>query len=202
MHSTEFNGREINLVLEAIRTRRTVREFTDKPVSNDVLETIIEAATWAPNHRQTEPWRFVVLSKDGETRELVARIVHDWTYENVRNPDPQRRVNSSAAAQKEILDAPAFMYVYSVEGPNDDVTRENYAATACAVQNLMLAAHSLGLGVGWTTGRPCLADVEATIGAEPDWAIVGALFIGYPLVKSVGKLEAERAPVGDVTTWR
>ena len=143
-------------MLEAIRTRRTIREFTDRPVSKEDLETMIEAATWAPNHRSTEPWRFIVLGKDGHMRKQVAQIVHDWTYENVKNPNPERRTRNSAEARQEILDAPAFLYVYSVEGRNDEVTQENYAATACAVQNLMLAAHSIGLGVGWS--NPSMKD--------------------------------------------
>ncbi len=190
------------MVLETIRTRRNVREFTDKAVSDDHLKTIIEAATWAPNHRHTEPWRFIVLAKDGDLRKKVAQIVCDWTYENIKNPNQKRRTNSSQAAKQEILDAPAFMYIYAIEGPNEEVTRENYAATACAVQNLLLAAHSLGIGVGWTTGRPCLADVRPTIGAEPDWQTVGALYIGYPPARPGARPEAERASVDEVTTWR
>ena len=185
------------MVLEAIRTRRNVREFIDKPVTDRDLKTIIEAATWAPNHRHTEPWRFIVLAKDGAIRKQVAQIVHDWTFDNIKNPNQKRRINSSKEAKQEILDAAAFMYVYAIQGPNEEVTRENYAATACAVQNLLLAAHSLGIGVGWTTGKPCMADVRPTIGAEPDWQTVGALYIGYPSEKP----EAERAHVDEVTTW-
>ena len=74
-------------MLEAIRTRRNVREFFDNPVADRDLKTIIEAATWAPNHRHTEPWRFIVLAKDGEARKQVAQIVYDWTYDNIKNPN-------------------------------------------------------------------------------------------------------------------
>jgi nitroreductase len=189
------------LVLDAIHARRTIREFTTEPVSNSDLETMIEAATWAPNHRGTEPWRFIVLEKDGEMRKKIAQIVHDWTYENVKNPNEVRRANSAREAQQEILDAPAFMYVYSIEGRNDEVTKENYAATAIAVQNLMLAAHSLGIGVGWSTGRPCLAPIGTAVGAEPDWDIVAALYIGHPSKTQERQSEAKRSSVNDVTTW-
>jgi len=190
------------LVIDAIRTRRNTREFTDAPVADADLTTIIEAATWAPNHRNTQPWRFIVLSKDGAMREKVAQIVYDWTYENVKNPNEERRVSSANEAKQELLDTPAFMYVYSVQGRNDEVTQENYAATACAVQNLQIAAHSLGIGVGWSTGKPCLAPVGTTIGAEPDWDIVGALYIGYPSKTQDRQAEAERNPVDDVTIWQ
>jgi hypothetical protein len=74
-------------------------------------------------------------------RKKVAQIVHDWTYENVKNPNPERRANGSAEAQQEILDSPAFMYVYSVEGRDEEVTRENYAATSCAIQQNMPPSH-------------------------------------------------------------
>jgi nitroreductase len=189
------------LVLDAIRSRRTTRDFTDAPVSDSALELIIEAATWAPNHRNTEPWRFIVLAKDGVMREKAAQIVCDWTFENVKNPNQERRISTSKEAQQEILDAPAFIYVYSVQGRDDEMTQENYAATACAVQNLQLAAHSLGIGVGWSTGKPCLANVGTAIGAEPDWDIVGALYIGYPAEAMANQPPAKRAPVNDVTIW-
>ena len=189
------------MVLDAIRARRTVRDFTEASVSDSALELLIEAATWAPNHRSTEPWRFIVLGKDGDMRKKVAQIVHDWTYENVKNPHPERRTSSAKSAQQEILDAPAFMYVYSMQGRNDEITQENYAATSCAVQNLMLAAHSLGIGVGWSTGKPCLANVGTAIGAEPDWDIVGALYIGYPGEQESQQSEVKRAAVNDVTIW-
>jgi|TARA_B100000959_G_scaffold227514_1_gene242484 nitroreductase len=189
------------LVLDTIRNRRTIREFTDAPIPNTTLEQALEAATWAPNHRNAEPWRFIVLSKDGEMREKIAKIVHNWTYENAKNPNEESRVASANDTQREILDAPAFIYVYSVQGRNEGATKENYAATACAVQNLMLAAHSMGIGVGWSTGRPCLAPIDTTIGAEPDWDIVGALYIGYPSETRDRRSEAKRIPVNDVTIW-
>lgn len=189
------------MVLDAIRTRRNTRDFTNDPISDSALELMIEAATWAPNHRNTQPWRFITLSKNSAMRAKVAQIVHNWTFENVKNPNNERRISSSIEAQQEILDAPAFMYVYSVQGRNDEITQENYAATACAVQNLMLAAHSLGIGVGWSTGKPCLANVETAIGAEPDWDIVGALYIGYPAEPQTTQPEATRNAVNEVTIW-
>ena len=186
------------MVLEIIRSRRNIREFTDENVPESALKIIIEAATWAPNHRNTEPWRFIVLTKESDMRKKVAEIIKDWVYQNVKNPNPERRIASSKSAMQEIIDAPAFIYVYSVQGPNEEVTHENYAATACAVQNLMLAARSIGLGVGWSTGKPCLANVGTSVGAEPDWDIVGALYIGYPAAAAA---IAKRLAVDDVTTW-
>ncbi|MBO05053.1 MAG: hypothetical protein CL731_08595 [Chloroflexi bacterium] len=194
-------SRRTILVLDAIRNRRNIREFTDDLVDNEILFQIIEAATWAPNHRNTEPWRFIVLAKNGDMRSKVAKIVHDWTYENVKSPNPERRTNSAREAEQEILDSPSFIYVYSVQGRDEEMTRENYSATSCAIQNLMLTAHSLGLSVGWSTGKPCLAPVDTAIGAEPDWDIVGALYIGYPKDIDSANRTAKRTPVNEITTW-
>ena len=170
-----------NPVLTAIRTRRTVREFLDAPVPRDVLERVIEAATWAPNHRITEPWRFFVLQHGDKARIEVAQLIHDWTLENIPNPNLVTRKKSAESAQREILDSPSFMYVYSVPGANEEITRENYAAVCCAVMNLSLAAHAEGLGVGWSTGKATKpGNLAELIGADPSWDIVGALFIGYP----------------------
>ena len=168
-------------VLTAIRNRRTVRDFLDTPVPRDVLERVLEAATWAPNHRITEPWRFFVLQHGEQARVKVARLVHDWTLDNIPNPNEVTRRKSAEKAQREILDSPSFVYVYSVPGVNDEVTRENYAAVCCAVMNLSLAAYAEGLGVGWSTGKATKpGDLAETIGADTSWDIVGALFIGYP----------------------
>ena len=189
------------MVFEAIRQRRTIREFTDEEVHESLIAKIINEAIWAPNHRNTEPWRFIVLNKNGEMRKKVAKIVHDWTYENIKNPSSARRSDGARDAQQEILDSPAFIYVYSVQGRDEEMTRENYSATSCAIQNLMLAAHSLGLGVGWSTGKPCLANVDTAIGAEPEWDIVGALYIGYPTNLDSANQPAKRTHVDQVTIW-
>ena len=75
-------------------------------------------------------------------------------YDSIKNPAPGRREGSAEAARQEILDAPSFIYVYSVPGPTEEVTTENYAATCCAVQNMQLAAYAHGVAVGWSTGKP------------------------------------------------
>lgn len=185
-------------VMRAIRTRRNVKEFTDREVDASLVREIIEAAVWAPNHRHTEPWRFIVLPRGSRKREEVADLVHDWTYRYVKNPNPERRVQSASQIRDEVLRIPVMMYVYSVPGADDEVTEENYAATCCAVQNMLLAAHAYGLSVGWSTGRTCKCEeVHSAIGAEADWRVVGAFSIGYGASVDNGK----RMPIEEVTRW-
>ena len=184
--------------MSLIRTRRSVRDFTNRAVPREMLDQIIEAATWAPNHRHTEPWRFIVLEKDGEARKKVADAVYEWTWNYVKNPNPVRRETSSAEARDEVLDTPALMLIYSIPGSNEEITEENFSATCCAAQNMQLMAHAIGLAVGWSTGRLCKAEeVQKVVGAEPDWAVVGAFYIGFPTALP----EAERQPLSEVCTY-
>ena len=187
-----------NAVMSLIKTRRNIRDFTDQRVPREMIDQIVEAASWAPNHRHTEPWRFIVLEKDGEARSKVADLVYEWTWNNIKNPNQARRERSSADARDEVLMTPVLMMVYSVPGENEEVTHENYAATCCAAQNMLLMAHAIGLGVGWSTGRLCKAEeVHAAIGAGSDWAVVGAFYIGFP----VGAAEAERMSVNEICNY-
>lgn len=193
-----ISGDVAGAVMEVIRTRRTVREFSPQPVPREMIDQIVEAATWAPNHRHTEPWRFVVLEKDGEARKKVADAVYEWTWNYVKNPNPERRARSSADARDEVLLTPVLMLIYAIPGSNEEITEENFSATCCAAQNMQLMAHALGLAVGWSTGRLCKAkEVHEVLGVNPDWAVVGAFYIGFPTALP----EAERQPLSDVCTY-
>ena len=116
---------EKKLILDTIRTRRNIREFTNEHVPESALKVIIEAATWAPNHRNTEPWRFIVLTKEGDMRKKVADIIKDWVYQNVKNPNPERRIANSKAAMQEILDAARSCELSVADIRTDEVELED-----------------------------------------------------------------------------
>ena len=179
-------------VYEAIHSRRMNNEFTDDVPPRESMERMIDAAIWAPNHRLTNPWRFFVLEKGGVKRAEVAQLAYDNIFERSGNHD-----NANGSRQR-VLDAPALIYVYSVPGDREDLTQENYAAACCAVQNLLLAAVAEGLAGDWSTGNttrhPRLAE---TLGAETDWTMVGALFIGQPSRPSA----SVRAAPAEVAVW-
>ncbi len=179
-------------VYEAIHNRRMNNDFSDMVPSQAALQRMLDAAVWAPNHRLTNPWRFYVLEKQGEARARVAQLAYDNQF--ARSGDHE----NAAGSRKRVLDAPALIYVYSIPGDNAEMTHENYAAACCAVQNLLLAAVAEGLAGDWSTGNvtrhPQLAE---TLGAEPDWMMVGALFIGQPSRPSA----SVRTPADEVTAW-
>jgi nitroreductase len=174
------------------------KEFMDDPVSDETLNRLFDAAVWAPNHRLTEPSRFIVLEKGSAARERVAELAAEVAYRNVVNPNPQQKQRSADASRNRVLDAPAAVYVYSVPGDNDEVTRENYATACCAVQNMALAAVAEGVTLDWSTGGVTQHErLSETLGAEPEWAMVGALFIGKAKVVP----NSRRKPTSEVVSW-
>ena len=185
-------------VYDAIFRRRMSKEFTGDPVSDETLNRVFDAAIWAPNHRLTEPTRFFVLEKGSSARESVAELAAEVAFQKVVNPNPDQKQRSADASRSRVLDAPAAIYVYSIPGDNDEVTRENYATSCCAVQNMALAAVAEGLTLDWSTGGVTQHErLSETLGADPDWTMVGALFIGKAKVVP----NSRRTPSSEVVSW-
>ena len=172
---------------QAIQTRRTIGVFTSQPVPPEQIEELIEAARWAPNHKHTEPWRFHVVS--GEARGALADAVLAGGGEFKKDP------------RGKLLRAPTFIAVTQEAKPDNPVMdQEDYAAAACAVQNMMLAATKRGLATKWSTGA--LAEntaVKAWLGIGAADRIVAFLYIGYA-PEGMREMPAERRPAQ--VAWR
>ena len=185
-------------VYEAIFGRRMAKEFTDAEVSHETIERLLDAAIWAPNHRLTNPWRFFVLEKDSPIRQQISDLAWQAAYDNVVNPNPEQKKASADASKNRVLNAPAMLYAYSVPGPNEETTQENYASVCCAVHNMALAAVAEGLVMDWSTGGISkLPGLSQLLGADEDWAMVGVLFIGEPVNVPASRREA--AP--SIVSW-
>ena len=185
-------------VYEAIFGRRMSKEFTDTRVPREALVRMFDAAVWAPNHRLTEPWRFFVLEKHSAARESVGELAWQYAYDNVASPNETIKQHVADNNKSRVMDAPALVYAYSVPGPNEETTQENYASVCCAIHNMALAAVAEGLNLDWSTGsvtrHPNLADA---LGADSDWAMVGALFIGEAADEPV----SSRSPAPSIVSW-
>ena len=185
-------------VYDAIFNRRNVKEFTREPVPRETLERLFSAAVWAPNHRLTDPTRFFAVRKDSPMRTRIAEIAWKTTYDGVANPNLEQKQRSADTASDRVLNAPAMVYVYSLDGANDEVTRENYATSCCAIQNMALAAVAEDLRIDWSTGGltriPGLARI---LGADEAWTMVGVVFFG----KAVALPNTQRRPHSEVVIW-
>ncbi|MDA0351364.1 MAG: nitroreductase [Chloroflexi bacterium] len=162
-------------LLDALAMRRTASGFAEAAPPRELVERIIEAATWAPNHRKTEPWRFHVLA--GAAREELG----DRVAAAMRNDEGAGDAQVDSA-RKKLVRSPVIVVVTQPGSPADPVRDlEDYAAACCATQNLLLAAHGEGLASKWSTGAMAMMPaVFEYLGIERDDRVVGFVYLGYP----------------------
>lgn len=145
-------------MLQAIKERRSVREFTDEPVSAKDLMTLVEAGIWAPSGKNNQPWRFVILT-DEEMRKNIADLT---LYRHI--------VANCRSLIVVFLDTDA-MY--------DEV--KDHQSTGAAIQNMLLTAESLGLGAVWL-GQILKNkhEVNAELGIGNRYDLMAVIAVGHP----------------------
>lgn len=183
-----------NEVLKAIHLRRSVFQvnFTDQEVSKEDLETVLEAANSAPTHKRTQPWRFVVFRKDGLNR-LGAELGR--VYKQVTPAEKYAEATEINMAKKATLSNAAIAIIVNYTGELPEW--EELAATACAVENMWLAAHSIGLGGYWAS--PGLINhMGEFLQLEPNQKCIGLFYLGHHQSE---EREAVRNPIAEKVRW-
>ena len=205
-------------LLEGIMTTRALRRYTDEPVSDDDVLTILRAAQQGPSGGNIQPWQFIVATDPRVRARLgeIYRLSYD-RYETAmialappRRPEDepswQRTMAASRHLAEHLGEAPVIISVAMADISMDIVDDEGvmdvgtpYASVYPAVQNLMLAARSLGLGSALTTVFRIRHDeVREALGVPDRYQVVAMIPIGHP-VGSFGR--ARRRPVESVTHW-
>lgn len=183
-----------DVVLETIRSRRSIGKVGPERPSRETIERLLDAATWAPNHHLTEPWRFFVLT--GEARDALGQAMGRALNGEPTTPEEQDTFDRTAA---KALRSPVVIAIAVEIGPNA-VEAEEVAAGAAAVQNLLLAAHALGLAAMWRTGAAAFhPEIKAHFGLAPTDHLLGFVYLGYPAGPAPVR---ERRPAAAVTEWR
>jgi len=184
-------------VRTAIRTRRTVYDYSDAPVTRAEIEEILESAIWAPNHKLTNPWSFYVFS--GQVKERLARLRGELKRSKFDDAGSAQAVKSYRKAYHQLASAPYAVLV--CQRLSDDPVRleEDLLAVGCAIQNMMLMAQSLGIGTFWGTG-PLINHAETfkTLGVPDGHRAIGMVILGRP---AQAVLPPQRAPVASRSTW-
>lgn len=166
-------------VFEAIRNRRSIRQYKPDPIDNKTVEKVLEAAHWAPSWGNQQCWRFVIVRDPGIKSE-IADTLNKITVDN-------ELVENAAASS--IRQAPVLIVFcaektkagYGVDGtPQNDKGEYWYMFDiALAMQNLSLAAHALGLGTvivgGFNIGK-----VEKILGVPAGCTVVTMTPLGVP----------------------
>lgn len=153
--------------------RRTIHDFTDQPVEPEVLQRAFEAAQEAPCHKLTWPWRFTRVG-----RTTRAPLVE----ENKRLKGQKRTLSPAMLAKIEArMNNPELIVVSQVLAEDPMRRQEDYAAVACAIQNLCLSLHADGVGSKWGTGGLTRTDLAyEVLGIDRSREqIVGFLWVGH-----------------------
>jgi nitroreductase len=169
-----------NPVMEAIKSRRAIRSFEDKSVSESVIQTMLEAATYAPSAINVQPWKFTIITNKELMKQLsdtakptLIRMLPDVGDEFLmglkkRLSDPDYNI---------FYNAPLLIFISGIKSP--------YAIYDCsmAAQNMMLVAFTFGVGSCWIGTAVGLANdpkIKAELGVPNDHEVHAAIIFGYP----------------------
>jgi nitroreductase len=170
-------------VFEAIRSRRSIGKHLPDPPPRELIEQMLAAAVEAPNHHETEPWRFFVIS--GKAREDFGEVLESALRKRMSGEDRQKVDGLAKAERAKPLRSPVLIVVgvkhdITEKGGERIVAREDLQATSAAIQNMVLAAHGLGLAAQWRTGDMSYdPNVKRWFGLSPDDEIAGIVYVGY-----------------------
>ena len=207
------------LELEFIYRRRSVRKFADTPVSDEVIQQLIDAAIHAPSGKNMQNWHFVVVRNKSMIQQMAILVEkkHELLLPFIPDAEKQKPFKASVGYHTVFRNAPAVVLVYAgaYPVPADDLvagdgltqeeidnmrqTKPGIQNVAAAMQNLHLAAAALGYGTCWMSG-PTYAGTEISrlIGFEKAGYVLAALTpLGIP---AAGGTSPARKPVSEVLT--
>ena len=151
-------------VMEALLTRRSIRAFQKKPIAREDLEQIVEAGRYAPSAMGRQTWKFTVVCNREKIQKLAAVVGEVLGRENYDMYQP------------EVLIIPS----------NARTTKFGRDDNACALENIFLAAHSLGIGSVWINqlneicDEPKIREILDEFEIPADHVVYGMAALGYP----------------------
>jgi nitroreductase len=158
-------------LLELMKSRCSIRTFIDKPVEDDKIALILEAARWAPTGGNRQPWRFIVVRDKKKQAEFDPRFHQPW-----------------------ILDAPAVIVVmaapFDTWNKYDELDLMYVQDVATAMQNMLLMTHNLGLGAVWV-GTFSRKEVRKALNIPKEFLIQGLVSLGYYDTKAASNYHGE-----------
>jgi nitroreductase len=148
-------------ILEGLQTRRSIRTYTDQPVTREQLREIIRLGTMAPSGMNNQPWRFVTI-KSKETLQKLAQLTK---YSHI--------IGKAAACIAVFVDKKAMYHE----------VKDHQSMGAC-IQNLLLASHGMGLGAVWLGEiLKSAKEVRELCGLSNDMELMAVIALGHPAEK-------------------
>lgn len=162
-----------------IKGRRSVRAYTDEPVSKEQLEAILEAGIWAPTGMGREPWRFVII----ENKQLI-KYVSDETKELVKTAMPQMADQFNTDKDIICYNAPMLILICTEKDPVWG--HVSLLDSVLAAQNMFLKAYEIGLGscfMGFVQLINNHPEILRKVGVPDNCELTVPLIVGHPKAK-------------------
>jgi nitroreductase len=184
---------------ELIRSRRSIfpQFYTGEKVSDEIIMQMLENATWAPTHKMTQPWRFIVFSGGGLKKLAEAQAE---VYKKVTSGNGSFREDKhQSLLTKPLLSSHIIVVCMKRDEKKSIPEIEEAGAVFCAVENMYLTATGYGVGCYLSTGGiTYFEEAKEVFELGPDDRLIGFLHVGVPKqTVTPGK----RIPVSEVTQW-
>lgn len=191
-----MNANEFNTL---VKSRRSVfpKDYTGEKVDDAIVRQMLENANWAPTHKFTEPWRFIIYS--GEGRKKLADL-QAAVYKQKTERDGTYKEERYQNLLKKPFESSHIILVYMKRDINKSIPEvEEIGATFCAVQNMYLTATAYGVGCYLSTGGVTFfEESNAAFGLAAEDKILGFLHVGVPTHTNQ---VSRRNPIEGKITW-
>ncbi|TAN28783.1 MAG: nitroreductase [Actinomycetota bacterium] len=203
METVQRNARQMNepqAILSAIWDRRSVGRLSEPTPSPEQLETIIKAGASAPDHGHLKPWRFIVFQ--GDARQKFGAVLAQALQARLAQQGFTATASQIEKEQGKLLRAPLVVAVCAVIDNDSTIpVVEQFAATAAACENMLLAATALGLGSMWRTGEASYDPfIKSALMLKETDMIAGWLYFGSADTQ-LGVNSPADEPMKYVTYW-
>ncbi len=176
-----------------IKNRRSVRAYTDEPVSKEQIETVLEAGVWAPTAMHREPLKFIII----EDKNLI-KYVSDETKLAVKQMMPPLAQQFSTEADIICYNAPTLILVCTQKDPQWD--NVNMIDSVLAAENMFLKAYELGLGtcyMGFVSFLNSNPEALKKMGVPETYTMMVPFVLGHPKVTQ----QADKRNKAEVLKW-
>ena len=193
----KFDTEAINLLIKSRRSVFPKNYLEDKKVDDHIVSQLLENANWAPTHKLTEPWRFVVFSNEG-----LAKLAEFQAacYKQVTEKDGSFREERYQNLKTKPMQSSHIIAIGMRRDPEKRIPEiEEIGAVFCAIQNMYLTATAYGIGCYLSTGGVTyFEEAKEFFGWGKEDRRIGFLNIGVPSSEpSLGK----RKPLGEKVRW-
>lgn len=188
-----FSAAQLNELIKNRRSTFPKQYAAGKKIDDSIIEQMLENASWAPTHKQTEPWQFTVFTGEG--------LKQFATYQAAMYKEKEAAGFKEDKYQKMLTNPLMASHIIAIGVKRSDKVPEveEIASVSCAVQNMYLTAAAYGVGCYWTTGGVTYyEDAKSFFGLTQKDKLLGFLYVGEIAVpSSAGK----RTSINEKVTW-